>query len=293
MCDIIFKVNGQIEATSREHMAECARHLPQPHRDVLNLYYGLFDGDEREIYGIMDYFDEYENCPWVMSEERIGIIYHDALRMAAVDLPSYKPTSKPRSLTKRDYYYSTKLPLAGRSIDHAKLQLIVKDAVGNRNLELIDAEAKSDGYVDLDYVLEHREGLLILAYISWSDVDFIHFRGLEDPAAEDYDDLIKERFGFADFCIAPTLSSLFEYDGILIDGEVDKEMDAFFISGLCETVERLISYLDDEAGKPAVADIDLADPKVESMLDYMYLDADGAAKLCFFNTFSMSDMVQI
>ena len=292
--NITFKKNNYTYKFTKEQMDEFAAGLPQPHRDVLILYYGLDnEEEENDIEDIMEYFEDYENCPFVMTPDRIRRVLSEALDMVTVELDDYKPTSKPRTLTKKNYYHAMKLPLAGRNTNYCYLQLVATDDTGLKNLKLIDDSKEHDGHVELDFVLKHREGLLILSEISWFDIQEMFERGQCDPAADDYFDLLKERFGFADFCIAPTFSSLYGFKGILYEDSVIEKMDEYFLDGLIEEAGRFIGYLNEEIGKPVVADIDLSAPKAEDMLNYLYLGEKEAAKTCFFNTFFMADMAEL
>ena len=284
--------DGTFEFTVKE-MEDIARGLPQPHFDVLVRYYGLYDEEELDIEDIMEYFEEYEKCPFIMSPYRIRKVLTEAQDMVTVDLDYYKPTSKPRTLTKKNYYYDIKLPYANRDLIYCGMQLIPTDDTGRKNLKLIDDTKEGIGHVDLDFVLKHREGLLILANIEWRDIQDMYERGQCDPGADDYFDLLRERYGFADFCIAPTFASLYGYKGALREGTVNEEKEDFILDSLKYEAGRFIGYLNKDIGKMVVADIDLSDPKAEDMLKYLYLGEKEAAQTCFFNSFFMADMAEL
>ncbi|SEP54679.1 hypothetical protein SAMN02910369_00025 [Lachnospiraceae bacterium NE2001] len=282
--------------------------LPETHRDMMMRLYGFY-GEPQTADEIADYCN---SIHLNVETWQVEALIEEGMQMARTDIPLVK-REEARSFHVNLYHENCReeeqdlvnmgfIPIYSSSIScempgreaYANLTLLVKNPAGLENLGEIMLRDEDDWIArmlnerDLNFVLDHGEGLLLGDSLTWYDINQLLY---EEEKGTDIKSYLATCYEHIDFIRMPYLGILFGYqdaDFESANSEVKKERQ-----GKIREMGKKAAYIFEELGKPVIYQLDTYDAKTEYIYDYIYLGEDLARKTVLGNPNKIAETLEI
>ncbi len=294
--------------------------IPETHRDVLMMTYGLKGGlganvaKAMTVDEIVDYWKSYQMDidPWQIEE-----IIEEGLEMIDMAEESKKGKENFGFAEIREFRKVFRIHIYNEKVKEGDVQLaangykgvietggyveipdrtpfldmvyIVKNRTGIENLKAIvlqeedaDLFSRLINKKDLDFVMEHREGLLLGASFGWSDIDDLIEK---EQSGRDLRDVIAEEYSFLEFIKFPRIQSLYHHvnKNSQESPESMKAKQKLRRDTACRAAKAF-----EEMGIKLIFVTDVVDVRPEDVYEYSYLGMDTAMKAVYENPYRIA-----
>ena len=271
--------------------------LPLPHQDVVLRFTGLYDGKPMTVGEIAEKIDKEIHYP--LSSAHVEAILSDALEMTEFS---------PDVIPERDRKITTVAGLSERGFErlceeveqegckalvrfHYMLEkkgkkekkikdtgFLVSSKEGFQSLQEIREKSREHffGFVDYDYAMEHRKGLMTEMRFGWQDADSLIALSEDE---EQLRDALRERYQDVDIVRFPSIIYLYDLAGS-DKYEYRQETPAALMERirLRKETARKCAVLLEEMGKPVIRGFDLSRLPLSTSYEFAYLGRDLARK---------------